>query len=77
MTEAKLKELQQINDCKCSLKEVLDHLDNQGVRVSISVEYEDITLAVMHAELHPRFLEDLDSFLWQQYNKYKEAFDNA
>ncbi len=77
MTEARLRELQQINGCKNCLQEILENIDTKGVEVTINVDHYDVQYASMHAQLHPEFFDDFKQFLAQQYAKYKEAFDNA
>lgn len=77
MTEAKLKELQQLNGCKNALQKILDHFDDKGVEVLINVDCYDVQYAYMHTQLYPEFFQDFRRFLIQQRDKYKEAFDNA
>ena len=77
MTEARLKELQEINGCKNALQHILDHIDDKEVEVAISVECYDMTYTTMYAQLHHEFFADFRRFLIQQRDKYKEAFDNA
>lgn len=77
MTEAKLKELQEINGCKNCLKQILDHVDTKDIEITIEVGHYDMSYATMHVQLHDKFFDEFVRFLRQQYSWYKEAFDNA
>lgn len=78
MTEERLRELQQLSDCKLVIQQLLKHFDDgNGVDVLIAVEHYDVEYARMYTKLHPEFHEEFKQFLLRQYDKYKEAFDNA
>lgn len=77
MTEAKLKELQELNGCKNVLAKLMQHLDEEHTEITIVAGCYDVEYAEMHVKMHPQFYEDFATFICQQWRKYKEAFDNA
>lgn len=78
MTEAKLREIQQINNTKNMLAVIQEHMrEDDPTNIVIITGYADMTYSEMHVKLYPEFYEDFATFIRQQWCKYKEAFDNA
>lgn len=85
MTEEKLKELQETAKVKNALGGVLENMDSiYSPGAMIVVDYTSYTAGLpvrKHVELPVRSHNDFNvafrEFIQQQYDKYKEAFDNA
>lgn len=77
MTEARLRELQEMHACQAQLGAIMEQLNEPAAYILIVVGMEDIQLSEMNVRLYTQFYEDFATFIRQQWSKYKEAFDNA